>query len=167
MPLVISLWGSITPGVTGHEVHVAESAELAALLMRPASLAEGLAGRALVLHSDNGSAMKGATMLATLEHLGVAASFSRPRVSNDNAYAEALFRICKYRPDYPRKPFASLEAAQVWTQQFVRWYNQKHKHSGLKFVTPAQRHAGLATALLAGRQRLYAIAKSSNPRLWT
>jgi putative transposase len=70
--------------IVGYEVHEAESAELAALLMRRASLAEGLAGRPLVLHSDNGSPMKGATMLATLENLGVVASFSRPRVSNDN-----------------------------------------------------------------------------------
>ena len=121
---------------------MAESAELASRLMRRTSLAEGLAGRSLVLHSDNGSAMKRATMLATLGQLGVAPSFSRPRVSNDNAYAESLFRTCKYRPDYPRKPFASLEQAQAWTQKFVRWYNQEHKYSGLKFVTPAQRHNG-------------------------
>lgn len=153
--------------IVGHEVHVAESAELAALLMRRASLAEGLAGRSLVLHSDNGSAMKGATMLATLEYLGVAASFSRPRVSNDNAYAESLFRTCKYRPDYPNKAFGSLEEAQVWTQKFVRWYNQEHKHSGLKFVTPAQRHAGQADAILRNREQLYAAAKSSNPRRWS
>ena len=73
--------------IVGHEVQEAESAELGALLMRRTSLAEGLAGRPLVLNSDNGSAMKGATMLATLENLGVAASFSRPRVSNDNPYA--------------------------------------------------------------------------------
>jgi transposase InsO family protein len=153
--------------IVGHEVHVAETAELAALLMRKASLAEGLAGRSLVLHSDNGSAMKGATMLATLEYLGVAASFSRPRVSNDNAYAESLFRTCKYRPDYPRKPFDSLEQAQVWTQKFVRWYNQEHKHSSLKFVTPAQRHAGQAAVILKHREQLYAAAKSSNPRRWS
>ncbi|KAI3611530.1 3-hydroxyacyl-CoA dehydrogenase (plasmid) [Cupriavidus necator H850] len=93
--------------IVGHEVHRAESAELAALLMRRASLAEGLAGRPLVLHSDNGSPMKGATMLATLENLGVVASFSRPRVSNDNPYAESLFRTCKYRPDYPGQAFGS------------------------------------------------------------
>jgi transposase InsO family protein len=153
--------------IVGHEVHVAESSELAALLMRRASLAEGLAGRSLVLHSDNGSAMKGATMLATLEHLGVAASFSRPRVSNDNAYAESLFRTCKYRPDYPNKAFDSLEEAQTWTQKFVRWYNEEHKHSGLKFVTPAQRHAGQAHAILSNRDKLYAAAKSSNPRRWS
>jgi len=153
--------------IVGHEVHVAESAELASRLMRRTSLAEGLAGRPLVLHSDNGSAMKGATMLATLEQLGVAPSFSRPRVSNDNAYAESLFRTCKYRPDYPGKPFGSLEEAQAWTQKFVRWYNQDHKHSGLKFVTPAQRHRGQDAAILKRREQVYREARSRNPQRWS
>jgi len=140
--------------IVGHEVHVAESADLAALLMRKASLSEGLAGRKVVLHSDNGSAMKGATMLATLEKLGVVPSFSRPRVSNDNPFAELLFRTCKYRPNYPRKPFESVEQARTWTLQFVQWYNHQHKHSGLKFVTPAQRHGGLADAILGRREQV-------------
>jgi transposase InsO family protein len=153
--------------IVGHEVHEAEAAESAARLMRRASLAEGLAGRPLVLHSDNGSAMKGSTMLATLEQLGVAPSFSRPRVSNDNAFAESLFRTCKYRPDYPNKPFESLEAAREWTQRFVRWYNQDHKHSGLKFVTPAQRHSGQAEAILTRREQVYHEARSRNPRRWS
>lgn len=153
--------------IVGHEVHVAESAGLASRLMRRASLAERLAGRPLVLHSDNGSAMRGATMLATLDQLGVAPSFSRPRVSNDNAYAESLFRTCKYRPDYPKKPFDSLEEAQAWTQKFVRWYNQEHKHSGLKFVTPAQRHSGQATTILQQRDRVYQDAKRRNPQRWS
>jgi transposase InsO family protein len=153
--------------IVGHEVHVAESAESASRLMRRASLAEGLAGRPLVLHSDNGSAMKGATMLATLEQLGVAPSFSRPRVSNDNAFAESLFRTCKYRPDYPNKPFENLEDAQAWTQKFVRWYNQDHKHSGLKFVTPAQRHGGQADAILSHREQVYQKARSRNPQRWS
>jgi putative transposase len=153
--------------IVAHEVHEAESAELAALLMRRASLAEGLAGRPLVLHSDNGSPMKGATMLATLENLGVVTSFSRPRVSNDNPYAESLFRTCKYRPDYPRKPFGSPEEVRAWTQQFVRWYNHEHKHSGLKFVTPAQRHNGVAPAVLARRHAVYAQAKARHPRRWS
>jgi transposase InsO family protein len=153
--------------IVGHEVHVAESAELASLLMRRASLAERLAGRPLVLHSDNGSAMKGATMLATLEQLGVAPSFSRPRVSNDNAYAESLFRTCKYRPDYPAKPFESLDEARTWTQKFVRWYNHEHKHSGLKFVTPAQRHSSQDAAILARREKVYRDAKNRNPERWS
>lgn len=103
----------ISPKIVGHKVHVVESAELAAMLMRRASRAEGQAGSALVLHSDNGSTMKGAIMLVTLKHLELTASLSRPRVSNGNAYAESLFRSCKYRPDYARKPIASLEAAQA------------------------------------------------------
>jgi transposase InsO family protein len=153
--------------IVGHEVHVAESAELASLLMRRASLAESLAGRPLVLHSDNGSAMKGATMLATLEQLGVAPSFSRPRVSNDNAYAESLFRTCKYRPDYPAKPFGTLDEARTWTQKFVRWYNHEHKHSGLKFVTPMQRHTGQDAAILAHREKVYRDARNRNPGRWS
>ncbi len=153
--------------IVGHEVHIAEAAELAALLMRKASLAEGLAGRKVVLHSDNGSAMKGATMLATLEKLGVVPSFSRPRVSNDNPYAESLFRTCKYRPNYPRKPFDSVEQARTWTQQFVQWYNHQHKHSGLKFVTPAQRHDGKADAILRRREQVYEAAKQRCPERWS
>ncbi|NHZ67183.1 DDE-type integrase/transposase/recombinase, partial [Massilia genomosp. 1] len=153
--------------IVGHEVHVAESAELAALLLRKASLAEGLAGREVVLHSDNGSSMKGATMLATLEKLGIMPSFSRPRVSNDNAYAEALFRTCKYRPNYPSKPFDSVEDARNWTRQFVHWYNHQHKHSGLKFVTPAQRHDGTATEVLRRREQVYEAAKQHRPERWS
>lgn len=153
--------------IVGHEVHVAESAELAALLMRRASLAEGLAGRSVVLHSDNGSPMKGATMLATLENLGVVPSFSRPRVSNDNPYAESLFRTCKYRPDYPLRPFASIEAAREWTTRFARWYNHQHKHGGLKFVTPAQRHEGKAHDVLRRREQVYAAARERCPERWS
>jgi putative transposase len=153
--------------IVGHAVHVAESAELAALLMRKASLAEGLAGRKVVLHSDNASAMKGATMLATLEKLGVVPSFSRPRVSNDNPFAESLFRTCKYRPNYPRKPFDDVDQARTWTQQFVQWYNHHHKHSGLKFVTPVQRHGGLVDAILRRREQVYEAAKQRRPERWS
>ena len=153
--------------IVGHEVHVAESAEMASLLMRKASLAEGLAGKRVVLHSDNGSAMKGATMLATLEKLGVVPSFSRPRVSNDNPFAESLFRTCKYRPNYPRKPFETVEQARTWTLQFVQWYNHQHKHSGLKFVTPAQRHDGKSDAILRHRESVYKAAKERHPERWS
>jgi putative transposase len=153
--------------IVGHEVHVAESAELASLLLRKASLAEGLAGRAVVLHSDNGSSMKGATMLATLEKLGIMPSFSRPRVSNDNAFAESLFKTCKYRPNYPSKPFDSVEAARQWTLEFVQWYNHQHKHSGIKFVTPAQRHDGRDGAILQHRKQVYEAAKELHPERWS
>jgi len=99
--------------IVGHEVHVAESAELASMLMRKASLTEGLAGREVVLHSDNGSSMKGSKMLATLEKLAIMPSFSRSPVSNDNAFAKSLFRTCKYRSNYPSKPFGSIDGATI------------------------------------------------------
>lgn len=153
--------------IVAHEVHVAESSELASLLLRRASLVEGLAGRQVVLHSDNGSSMKGATMLATLEKLGIVPSFSRPRVSNDNAYAESLFRTCKYRPNYPSRPFQDVEEARQWTLRFVQWYNHEHKHSGIKFVTPAQRHDGRDAEILLRRAEAYAAARARHPERWS
>jgi transposase InsO family protein len=87
--------------------------------------------------------MKGATMLATLQRLGVVPSFSRPSVSNDNPYSERLFVTMKYTPAFPSKPFESLDAAREWVYGFVHWYNEEHRHSGIQFVTPAQRHSGV------------------------
>lgn len=153
--------------IVAHEVHPHEGMQEASQLLLRARLAEGCPLQPLVLHSDNGAAMKGSTMLATMQQLGVVASFSRPRVSNDNAYAESLFRTCKYRPGYPRKPFASLEAARQWVQGFVQWYNHAHRHSGLKFVTPQQRHLGLADEILAKRKAVYEQAKAANPARWS
>ena len=150
-----------------NEVHECESAEHAAQLLRQACLREQLAGQPLVLHSDNGSAMKGSTMLAAMQNLGVMPSFSRPRVSNDNAYAEALFRTAKYCPLWPELPFDTLEEARDWVNRFVAWYNHEHRHSALKFVTPAQRHTGQADALLAKRTELYEAARARNPERWS
>jgi putative transposase len=90
---------------------------------------EGIAGHPLVLHSDNGAPMKGATLLATLQKLGVVPSFSRPSVSNDNPYSEALFRTLKYVPSYPDKPFETVEQARDWALGFQQWYNEEHKPS--------------------------------------
>lgn len=82
-------------------------------------------------------------------------------------YAESLFRTCKYRPDYPSKPFGSLDEARTWTLKFVRWYNTEHKHSGLKFVTPEQRHSGQAPSILSRREQVYADAKAKHPGRWS
>ena len=153
--------------LVGNEVHESESAEQAAQLLQQASLREQRAGQPLVLHSDNGSAMKGSTMLAAMQSLGVMPSFSRPRVSNDNAYAEALFRTAKYCPLWPERPFDSLEQAREWVNRFVAWYNHEHRHSALKFVTPAQRHAGQAEELLRKRVELYEAARARHPQRWS
>ncbi len=115
----------------------------------------------------NGSPMKGATMLATLQALGVAPSFSRPAVSNDNPFSESLFRTMKYRPTHPCRPFATVFAARHWVDTFVQWYNHEHRHSAINFVTPAERHAGLDTALLIQRAAVYEAAKARHPHRWS
>jgi transposase InsO family protein len=153
--------------VIAWRVHGFESPDLASELVDAACASEGVARDTLVLHADNGGPMKGSTMLATLQRLGVVASFSRPRVSDDNPYAEAIFRTLKYRPGYPKKPFADLVAATVWVDGFVRWYNTEHLHSGIRFVRPIDRHEGRDKAILAARHRLYGEAKARTPRRWS
>ena len=153
--------------IVGWEVYETESADQASNLFRKTYLREGVAGRDLVLHSDNGSPMKGATMLATLQRLGVMPSFSRPSVSDDNPYSESLFKTLKYHPGYPDKPFESLEDARIWVVEFHRWYNEEHRHSGLKFVTPGQRHRGEDIVILEQRRQLYEAAKIQCPERWS
>lgn len=146
-----------------------ESSENASILVRRAIISEKrtLTNQPLVLHSDNGSPMKGATLLETLYQLGITPSKSRPRVSNDNPYAESIFRTCKYRPNYPAKGFATLTEAREWVLKFTKWYNQEHRHSGLNFLTPNQRHNGLSKQILERRKQVYEKAKLKHPERWS
>lgn len=148
-------------------VHEAESAEAAAKMFAEACVEHGIAAEQLVLHSDNGGPMKGATMLATMQSLGVVPSFSRPSVSNDNPFSEALFRTLKYVPSYPRKPFDSVDAAWAWVERFVAWYNHEHRHSGIGFVTPNARHRGFDIDVLEARREVYEAARAKNPERWS
>lgn len=153
--------------IVGWEVHESESADHASVLIRKACLAEGIHRSGLVLHADNGGPMKGATMLATLQNLGVVPSFSRPSVSDDNPYSESLFRTLKYTPAYPSKPFESIEAARRWVHSFVQWYNDEHRHSAIRYVTPNQRHRGEDGDLLEQRKAVYERARQQNPQRWS
>jgi transposase InsO family protein len=128
--------------IVGYQVYVRENSEYAADLLE-------------------------ATMLATLQRLGVIPSFSRSGVSNDNPYSEALFKTLKYSPKYPFKPFDSLVEARTWVDDFVRWYNHDHLHSGIKFVTPEQRHVGKDDMILKHRTEVYAKAKERMPHRWS
>ena len=121
----------------------------------------------LVVHSDNGAPMKGATMLATMPTLGTTPSFSRPNVSDDNAFGEALFRHLKCAPAYPRHGFAAIEQARAWVDRFVNWYNHEHLHSAIALVTPDDRTHGRDIAILEKRRDTYALAQNRNPRRWT
>jgi len=162
--LVVDIWSR---KIMGWEVHETESSELASELVLKACGEHGVDPEGLVVHSDNGGPMKGATLLATMQFLGIIPSFSRPRVSEDNAYAEALFRTLKYRPEYPTKPFESVEEAREWVARFVGWYNHEHRHSAIRFVTPASRHAGEEVRILVNRTRVYEEARKRNPRRWS
>jgi hypothetical protein len=106
-------------------------------------------------------------MLATLEKLGVVPSFTRPRVSDDRPYSEALFRTLDYRPGYPSGPFEDIEAARAWVEAFVEWYDHGHLHSSIQFVTPADRHAGRDVEILARRKRVCGAARAKRPERWS
>jgi len=153
--------------IVGWQVHDRETSRLAADLMVDICQREGIQRHQVTLHSDNGSPMKGATMLATLQKLGIIPSFSRPSVSNDNPYSEAAFRTLKYQPAYPAEPFSDIAAARNWTEEFIDWYNNEHLHSGIKFVTPAQRHEQKDTEILDQRRQVYLTARSRNPNRWS
>jgi transposase InsO family protein len=153
--------------VVGWQVYECESAELASALLQDICARQGIAAGQLVVHSDNGAPMKGETMLATMQRLGVAPSRSRPSVSNDNPYSESLFRTLKYRPAMPVKPFENLFQARRWVTELVHWYNDEHRHSAIGFVTPNQRHAQQDKDLLAGRAAVYEMARKAHPQRWS
>lgn len=153
--------------VVGHEVHENECNVKASTLIEKVCEAEGIKENKVTLHSDNGGAMKGATMLATLQRLGIVPSLSRPRVSDDNQFSESLFKTVKYCPQYPSRPFESIKEAKDWVEEFVDWYNNQHLHSGIKFVTPADRHSVKDEEILARRKIVYETAKLKNPNRWS
>ncbi len=162
--LIVDIWSR---KIVGARVHATEGAGHAAALCTATCRAAACDPAQLVLHADNGGPMKGATMVATLERLGVLPSFSRPGVSNDNPFSEALFRTLKYCPAYPTQPFLDLAAAAAWVARFVDWYNHDHQHSAIRFVTPEARHTGRDVALLAQRHALYTAARERTPERWS
>jgi putative transposase len=162
--MVVDVWSR---KIVGWEVHAEESMDLAARLISRTCAELDVDPDGLVLHADNGGPMKGSTMLATMQRLGVVTSFSRPHVSDDNPFSEALFRTLKYRPEYPRGPFPALEASWTWVAGFVTWYNTEHFHSAIRFVTPDDRHFGREDAILSHRKLVYERARRRNPRRWS
>ena len=162
--LMMDVWSRKIVGAT---VHDTESADQAAALFADTCRRTRCDPKGIVLHADNGGPMRGATMVVTLERLGVVPSFSRPSVSNDNAFSEALFRTLKYCPAYPTLPFADHAAAARWVTTFVHWYNHVHQHSAIRFVTPEDRHTGRDRAILATRHTVYVAARARTPARWS
>ena len=157
--------------IVGWEVWEEETEEYASELIRRTVICEkiGIRGEEnpLVVHSDNGSPMKGATFQATLQFLGIERSYSRPRVSNDNPYSESQFRTLKSRPNFKARGFKDIEEAREWVARFVNWYNEEHHHSSIGFVTPSQRHHGEAELIIANRIEVYQQARERHPERWT
>ena len=153
--------------IVGWEVHIAESACLGADVIEKAVLRERLHGKSLVLHSDNGSPMRASSLLTKLYELGITASNSRPRVSDDNAFIESLFKTLKHTPRYPTGGFKCIDMCREWTQQFVQYYNGQHRHKGISWVTPEQRHDGQDVDILKKRSKIYAAARQENPNRWS
>ncbi len=162
--LMMDVWSR---RIMGWRVAGAESAAIASELVTQICRDSNIDPCGLVLHSDNGAAMRGSTMIATLQWLGVVPSFSRPHVSDDNPYSEALFRTLKHTPAYPRLPFADIASAERWVARFVDWYNGVHRHSAIRYVTPDERHFGQEQTVLACRHELYENARATNPERWT
>jgi len=149
------------------EVYTEENSEHTCRVIEQSMWREKCLLKPPTLHRDNGSALKSQTVRQKMYDMGISSSHSRPRVSNDNAFVESLFRTLKYCPMWPSQGFESLEAARQWANTFMRWYNHEHKHSALKFVTPAQRHRGEDIQILADRKAVYERAKAQNPSRWS
>ena len=139
-----------------------ESAELAEHLFAETVARHGIQPGALTVHADRGSAMRSEGLAQLLGGLGVERSFSRPRVSDDNAFSESHFKTLKYQPDYPDR-FASPTHGRAWCQEFFGWYNDDHQHSGLALFTPADVFYGRVEEVAARRQVALDAAYAAHP----
>jgi transposase InsO family protein len=145
--------------IVGIHVHAHESGVLAKELMEQIFSVHGVPQ---VVHADRGTSMTSKTVAALLADLEVTRSHSRPRVSNDNPYSEALFKTLKYGPEFPER-FGSLTEARQFMDTFTHWYNHEHRHTGIGLHTPADVHFGLATAKAADRRTVLAEARARHP----
>jgi putative transposase len=154
--------------ILGAEVHERECRLLARDFFDRICRNEGIeSGTSAILHSDNGMPMRSYKLAAKMKEIGISLSFSRPSVSNDNAYPESWFRTLKYHQSHPTRQFRSLDAVRCWVECFVEWYNGQHCHSSIKCVTPNQQHSGEAHGIFTIRQQTYERAREENPRRWS
>jgi transposase InsO family protein len=148
--------------VVGWMLAERETGALAEQLFADAIARHGVAPGALTVHADRGSPMKSSDLAGLFSVLGVTRSFSRPHVSDDNAFSEALFKTGKYQPDFPGG-FASPSHGRAWFQQFFGWYNVDHQHSGLALFTPADVFYGRIDEVAARRQAALDSAYAAHP----
>jgi putative transposase len=148
--------------VVGWMVAHRESALLAKKLIDEAYQKQGIQPGQLLIHADRGASMKSKPVALLLSDLGVTKTHSRPHTSDDNPYSEAQFKTLKYRPDFPER-FGSLEDARAFCQDFFRWYNTEHHHSGIGLMTPEVVHYGLAQEVFKAREKVLLAAYEMHP----
>lgn len=148
--------------VVGWTLADRESSDLAVSLFEEACQRQQVVPDSLALHADRGAVMRSKPLAEKLAELGIVRSFSRPRVSNDNAFSESQFKTLKYRPDFPDR-FGSIQHAREHLTTFFDWYNAEHRHSGIGYLTPADVHHGRAAAVLEKRQRVLDQARAAHP----
>ena len=152
--------------VVGWMVALHENAHLAERLIEQTCAKQGIAPHQLTIHADRGAPMRSKLVALLFSDLGIDASHSRPRVSNDNPFSEAQFRTLKYRPAFPDR-FGSLTHARAVSRDLFAWYNDAHHHSGLTYLTPAAVHYDRAATVLAVRHRTRLAAYAAHPERCT
>ena len=148
--------------VTGWMVAHREHADLAERLIAETIAKQQVPAGQLTLHADRGSSMISKPVAFLLADLGVTKTHSRPHVSNDNPFSEAQFKTLKYRPGFPDR-FASIEEARAFCQDFFRWYNAEHRHSGIGLLPPEAVHYGQAQGAYDARAQVLAAAHAAHP----
>ena len=148
--------------VVGWMIAERESADLAEQLIDETCARHGITPGQLTLHADRGAPMTAQTVVMLMAHLGVTESHSRPHVSNDNPFSEAIFKTVKYHAQYPGE-FGSAVDVRAWGREFFPWYNEEHHHTGLALLTPADVHFGRTRTILARRQAVLAQAYAAHP----
>lgn len=148
--------------VVGWMVAHRESEHLAERLIRRTCQKQQIQPNQLILHADRGSSMRSKTVALLLSDLGITKSHSRPHVSNDNPFSESQFKTLKYQPLFP-KQFGSIEDARAFCAPFFDWYNHRHHHSGIGWLTPAMLHDGQADHTVQARQQVLRDAYLTHP----
>ncbi|ALB22432.1 putative transposase OrfB (plasmid) [Piscirickettsia salmonis] len=139
-----------------------ECQDLAYQLIEATALRQGVQKGSLTLHADNGPSMTSGTVGDLLENMGIIKSHNRPYTSNDNPFSESQFKTLKYCPQFPKR-FDNIKEAELFSQDFFKWYNSMHYHSGRCFLTPESVHYGLSDGILDKRHDTLMSAYIENP----
>ena len=148
--------------VVGWTIACTENAALARAFLRDAFERERIQPGQLACHADRGTPMKARSTSLLYAEMGIRQSHSRPHVSDDNPYSEAAFRTFLYRPEMPER-FGSIEDARAFFAMLFDWYNERHYHSSIALLTPADVHHGRAPAIITARQLALDAAYAAHP----